>query len=130
MGEVLFHASQGISSLGARIFGKFQPKHSRADDNEDDDHAFYTYVRGMRVPFSLAVIQQYYQVVEGIDVLDIEDGNQVIRCCFNEDITLQWPHSNIVMHNELNLKLKVVHYILTYNIAPSSHMTEIRHSQM
>lgn len=69
-------------------------------------------------------------MVEGTDVPDIKDWNQVACRCFNEDITPQWPHRNIVMHNELNLKFKVLHYILTYNIAPSSHMTEIRHLRM
>lgn len=95
------------------------------DDEDEEAHAFHTYVRGVWVPFSPDVIQHFYQVPSGIDFPDVEDWNQVARFCFNEDIPPVWPRHNVVLHNELNLKAKMFHYILSSNIAPSSHMTEI-----
>lgn len=95
------------------------------DDDDEEVHAFHTYVRGVWVSFSPDIIQNFYQVPSGADLGDIEDWNQVARLCFNEDIPPVWPSHNVVLHNELNLKAKMFHYILSSNIAPSSHMTEI-----
>ncbi|XP_052206028.1 uncharacterized protein LOC127810533 [Diospyros lotus] len=95
------------------------------DDEDEEAHAFHTYVRGVWVPFSPDVIQHFYQVTSGTALPDIEDWNQVAHFCFNEDIPPVWPCHNVVLHNELNLKAKMFHYILSSNIAPSSHMIEI-----
>ena len=55
------------------FLANFNPNILGDNDTTDDAHAFHTYVRGVWVPFSLAEIQQYYNVGDEMDVPNITD---------------------------------------------------------
>ncbi|KAL2480182.1 Uncharacterized protein Adt_33148 [Abeliophyllum distichum] len=69
-------------SIYMEVVRKFMVNFNLAITDEEDEHAYESYVRGVWVPFSPDVIGNFYGVPEGFDAPAITNWNAVARVIF------------------------------------------------
>ncbi|KAL2457672.1 hypothetical protein Adt_46289 [Abeliophyllum distichum] len=98
--------------------------------NEEEEHAYEMYVRGVWISFSLDVIGHFYSVIESSEAPTVINWNDVAHVIYPIDNPKPWPQSNVVSHGDISDKLRFLHSFMASNITLTTHLTEIYLARM